>query len=143
MAGSILDPENINMTSRHTLLSGDIKSIKTHPHALAAPTPFPRLISASPSGNVNSDTVLCFFRDFCVPWLRSSGYTRQHLIRMLLDRHSSHESEELIVFLKTENIILMYYVSHGTALLQARPGSISNVKKVQQTLHRPMHVFFG
>jgi hypothetical protein len=117
MGSSALDPKNL-VENTATLLRGDASSIQRRPTKLPELHDFPRLISASPSGNVNSEIVYNSFKHHWIPALRAKGITKSDKVRLVWDRLGAHESAELLQLFEEENIECTYLCPHSTHVAQ-------------------------
>jgi hypothetical protein len=132
MAESRLDPNNrvqqLN-NLQHSVYGS--KRIVGNPPDILAPTNFPRYVTASVSGNVNSVIVRNFFKPSVFPEIRAHGVSEQDLYFVHWDRHSSHESKALLADFEDQNALASFFPPHATNWLQfqdARDGQFQVMK---------------
>jgi hypothetical protein len=99
------------------------KLFRKSPHGIPPPTRFKRFVAASPSGNVNSVIVYNFFKEQVIPWVRGLGVSKDDLVVLNWDRHSSHTSSELLQLLEDENLFNTFFPEHATNWLQLQDDS--------------------
>lgn len=81
------------------------------------------IVTASPSGNVNSTVIFNLFKDHVIPWLRGLGITMEMMVDLLGDLHSTHITVKLMNLLQAEYLFPLFppgHSSHLTAPLDVR-----------------------
>jgi len=104
MAESILDPANANeaLNALEDMSKGSTLFRQTPFGVPRRRGHFPRLVAASPSGNVNSVIIRNVLRDHLFPFIRSINVTEKQYTLFLWDLHSTHADVE-VVNLQEEN----------------------------------------
>jgi hypothetical protein len=141
-ADSILDPENqLPAAELHSRLTFARAATATDftaksPKGIPAPSDFPRYVSASPSGNVNSEIMYNYLVGEIVPFVRSLGVTVEEAVLGICDMLGAHEYEKTNVQLAQANHHLHFGVCHGSSYWQlqdGKPFSILNTESAKDS----------
>jgi hypothetical protein len=118
-AESALDPANQRPDlNRLNFTKSTGSRFSKSPPGIPAPKEFRRYVSASESGNVNSVMMLNFWSGVVIPFLRNLGVTSEDTVITNWDRHSSHESQDLLELQQRENVSPAFFPAHATNWLQ-------------------------
>jgi hypothetical protein len=120
MAESILDPANVNeeLNALEAMAKGSSLFRQTPYGVKGNKGNFPRLVAASPSGNVNSVIIRNVPRDHLFPFIRSIGVTTEEYKMFLWDLHSTHADADVVNLQEEENAGSAFMPGKATDRLQ-------------------------
>lgn len=103
------------------------------------PKPWNFILTASPSGNVNSDIIFNIFKDHVLPWVVGLGVVNLEVIG---DAHSTHMSEKLMeLFEEHEDLNIQELLFPGHASTARREG-LSGAQEVFSQVPDCVGAFF-
>jgi len=131
LSSSKLDPTNYDLEHRATNMA---YKLKVSPQGIPAPKAVPRWVTASKSGNVNSQIIYNYFKDEIIPLLKKLGFCKPgKWVLLNWDRHSTHESVALFELLRDNYIRCSFYPGHATDRLQLQDLKEFQVLKTDST----------